>query len=83
MISFSRKDAKVLIKIEHGIFWGDGYFEFEINQSYEYQAELLKKALRDNLERHIKNIKEDSYNLGWKEAKAKSKKTTEFYGGWK
>lgn len=82
MIKFYRKDNKVQIDVEHGIFFNDGYFSLEINQSMDYQAELLKKALQDNLNKHLMIIKEKYYNEGWKDAKAKSGKRKSFWGGW-
>jgi len=82
MIKFSRDNSKVKVDLEHGIFFGDGYFSLEINQSMDYQAELLRKALQDNLNRHLERIKEKYYNEGWKDAKAKSGKRKSFWGGW-
>lgn len=81
MIRFKRKDTKVIIDVEHGVFNGGEYFELEINQSQEYQAELLRKAFQENLNKHLKQTKEKYYNMGWKHAKAKSKKWTSFWGG--
>lgn len=84
MITIKRKDEKVQFEIEHGIFYADQHFVLELNQAYPYQAELLRKAFQDNLNRHLINIKEKYYNEGWKNAKAKTKKKRhdDFYGGW-
>lgn len=83
MLKFWRKENIVYVCVEHGIFWGNEYFELEIHQGKDYQAELLREALNENLNRHITKIKEEYYNQGWKDAKAKTKKRTWFGGGWK
>ena len=84
MIRFGRVDSKVIIKIEHGIFRDSEYFDLELSQGQIYQAELLRQAFQDNLNRHQKELKEKYYNEGWADAKAKRKKRTEerFWGGW-
>ena len=84
MLQFIRKDNVVIVELQHGIFHDNGYFELEIQQNQKYQAELLTKALQENLNRHLSRIKRDYYNLGWKEAKARTRKrrSDEFYGGW-
>lgn len=83
MIKFGRNEKEVTIRIEHGVFHGEEYFSFTLPQSHEYQAELLQRQFNENLNRHLRQIKEKYYNEGWKEAKAKTRKRTDFYGGWK
>lgn len=83
MITFGRTDNKVIIKIEHGIFGTNGeYFELELSQGQDYQAQLLMKAFQENLSKRQKEMKEKYYNEGWADAKAKRKKRTIFCGGW-
>lgn len=88
MIHFKRNDNKVIIEIEHGIFPLDkGYFTRELEQTHPYQAELLRKAFQENLNKHLEHIKREYYNRGWKDCqrkgiKAKDRKKTEFFGGW-
>lgn len=82
MIRFLRDGNKVKINIEHGIFHSDSYFPLSIEQSADYQAELLRAALQTNLNRHLELMKQKYYNEGWKDAKAKTKKRTSFWGGW-
>lgn len=84
MITFGRNGNKVIIKIEHGIFGGTEYFELDIYQNQDYQAELLMKAFQENLSKRQKEMKEKYYNEGWADAKAKRKKRTgeRFWGGW-
>lgn len=83
MITFSRNDNKVIVKVEHGIFHGDQYFELDILQNYQYQAQLLRNALELNLSRKLEEIRKEAYEQGWKDAKAKRKKQTWFSGWWK
>jgi len=82
MIKFRRTENKVIVDIEHGIFHNDGYFSLDVNQNHDYQAELLRKAFQDNLNRHLQDIKEKYYNEGWKDAKAKVGRRSSFWGGW-
>ena len=82
MISFVRNGNKVVVKIEHGIFLSNDYFDLELHQDYDYQAELLRRAFQENLNEHIIKIKRKAYEDGWKDAKAKRKKSDYFYGGW-
>jgi hypothetical protein len=82
MISFSREENKVTIKIKHGLFYNGDYFSLPIQQSYEYQAELLRRQLENHLNDQLKRIKREAYNEGWKDKSAKRKKRDEFYGGW-
>lgn len=82
MIYFKRNENKVIVQVEHGVFYNDLCFELEIQQTYGYQAELLKEAFRKNLDSHLKKLKAEYYEQGHKDAKAKRKKRTDFYGGW-
>lgn len=82
MIKFKRVETKVIIEIEHGIFHDNGFFEREIEQGYKYQAELLMQAFQKNLNDNLTRLKEKYYSEGYKNAKAKTKKRTIFYGGW-
>lgn len=85
MIHFYRDENKVKIKIEHGIFGTNEYFETEIQQDFPYQAELLTLQLRENLNSKLAEIKREAYNQGWKDAKARTRKRKwdEFCGRWK
>lgn len=82
MIKFERRDNKVIVKIEHGIFGNNGYFETNIQESYDYQAVLLRRQLEEQMYNRIKLIKEKYYNLGWKNAKGHTNKQKYFYGNW-
>ena len=53
MLSFQRDKNKIKIHLQHGIFFSTEYFDLEINQDYSYQAELLRKALQENLNKHL------------------------------
>lgn len=83
MLKISRNENKLVVNIEHGIFGDDNIFELEINQQFNYQAELLRRQLNDNMNRYLKIMKEKYYNQGWKDAKAKKGgKRNNFWGGW-
>jgi hypothetical protein len=82
MISFKRTENKVQVNIEHGIFGQDDFFALYINQGIDYQAELLRNALQENLNRHLTDLKRKYYEKGWKDAKGKKKKESFFFGGW-
>jgi hypothetical protein len=83
MLSFFRKENKVIVKLEHGIWGSDEHFALEIGQSFEYQAQLLKDALNKNLQNNLERIRREAYNQGWKDAKAKTRKQTWFSWSWK
>lgn len=82
MIKFKQDGKKVKVYIEHGVFGNSESFFLEIQQEFDYQASLLRDQLQKNMDRHISKIKQEYYNRGWKDAKAKTKKRTEFYSGW-
>lgn len=85
MIKFGRDNTSVKVYVEHGLFGTSECFTLNIHQDHPYQAELLRNQLQENLNKHIKSIKEKAYNDGWADAKAKRKKKnwSEFWGGWK
>ena len=80
MIKFKRNNTLIEVEIEHGIFYNDDFYNLEIRCSGEIEAELLKRQLQKNLDKHLSKIYAHAYNEGWKNAKAKSKKRTDFYG---
>lgn len=85
MLSFKRKDNVVQILVEHGINHDGTHFELTINQNHEYQAELPKRQFQKHLEDKLKAVKQEAYNEGWKDAKAKRRKKIwmDFFGNWK
>lgn len=82
MIEFKRNENKVVIQVKHGIFYDGGYFEFELNQGFAYQAELMKRQFEKHMKHQLARVQREAYNQGWKDAKAKVKKETEFWGNW-
>jgi len=82
MIKFSRNETDVIILVEHGIWYNSDAFQLKINQSRPYQAQLLLEQFQENLNRELSRVKEKYYKEGWKNAKAKTRKRTDFYGGW-
>jgi hypothetical protein len=83
MLSFWREESKVVVHVQHGIFDNNVGFSLNIESGQPYQAELLLRALRDNLEKRLIDIKKQAYEEGWKDAKAKKKKQIYFWGSWK
>lgn len=83
MISFSRIENTVKVKVQHGIFHNDAHFALTINQDYEYQAQLLLNQLDKHLRNNLEAIRKEAYEQGWKDAKAKRKKKTWFSSWWK
>ena len=80
MISFERSENKVLVNVQHGIFFNDQYFQLDINQGHPYQAELLYRQLNKTLREKLESIRREEYEKGWKDAKAKRAKQTWFSG---
>lgn len=54
------------------------YFYWECGT--EWYSELLRKQLDERLWASLKKIREDAYNDGWKDAKAKKMRQTWFSG---
>lgn len=83
MVKILRNENKVLIRVESGVFQDGAYFEFDITQSHNYQAELLRRQFEKHLNDNLARLKREYYEAGWKEAKShKHTKRTNFYGGW-
>lgn len=83
MIKFGRTGTTVDIYVEHGIFYTGTAFHLKIEQSQDYQAQLLLQQLQKNMNAQLERIKQQYYEEGWKTAKAKKEpKRKYFYGGW-
>lgn len=83
MISFTRNDNQVIVKVEHGIFpANNSYFSLEITQAFEYQAELLRRQLHNHLSSKLEAIRQEAYNQGWKDAKSKKVPKRTWFSGW-
>jgi hypothetical protein len=80
MISFNRFGSRVKITIESGVLGNS--FLFEHNCGEEHFASLMSTAYNEHMNRKIRAIREQEYNKGWKDAKAKAKKQTWFSGWW-
>lgn len=84
MITIQRKDTKVIVHIQHGIFYNEYGYNLELTYESDATAELWSRQIRDNMERHLKAIATDAYNQGWKDAKGKKvPKRKYFWGKWK
>ena len=83
MISFSREGTKVRIDIETYIpKYSFRMFSFYWECDRESYAGLLAQHFDSELVQVLKDIREESYVQGWKDAKAKVEKETWFSGGW-
>lgn len=70
MISVNRKDKRVEIKIELGsIGWN---INFTNERSSEFDATLLEKFIKDELYKHISNMRREAYEEGWKDKASKN-----------
>lgn len=77
MIKIYRKKTYVFVEVDTNLDW---VVPFKWVQSSELDAVLLERHLRDELYSRVEAIREEAYNQGWKDAKAKRKKQTWFWG---
>ncbi len=82
MISFKRTDNIVVVQVKHGVLFNDEHFTLQIASSHAYQAELLNRQLKDQLENKLEAIRKEAYEQGSKDAKAKRAKKTWFSRWW-
>lgn len=55
-------------------------FTFECEE--QYAAQLLVADIEYQITEKLRNIRRESYNKGWKDAKSKKKKLRNFFGSW-
>jgi hypothetical protein len=78
MISITTRGKNVIVNIEF-CFPANGYSQkFSIEESHIVNAELIADNLRNNLERHIEDLRKEEYHRGWSDAKSKRAKSTLF-----
>lgn len=78
MIEYRASDANVKIVVDSGI----GKFTFIHECGQDYLASLMRDQYERHMQSEIKKIREQSYNQGWKDAKAKVAKERLFSGRW-
>lgn len=83
MFQFDRKESECLLKVKISIPGaGDWTYTFSRHEEDVPDAQLTVNAMEDWMNEKLKAIREDSYNEGWKDAKAKKKKRDWFAGWW-
>lgn len=81
MITFDRKEKQVVLEVSCFIpFWNDRVFSFYWNCEDEVYAGLLAYRFSREFERAVRTAREEAYNDGWKDAKAKRIRKT-WWGG--
>lgn len=83
MIRISRHNCSVKVTIETGLYNSSSevYLYFECgNQMF---ADLLTQKLGNELSKNIQAIRQEEYEKGWKDAKAKKAKTKWFSAAFK
>ncbi len=83
MVELSSKDKTVTVKIKGGWPVGDWVWTWSIDVGQEAYALLLVNNMRERMGYELSRIREDAYNEGWKNAKAKTTKRTWFSRCWK
>lgn len=81
MFTFIRDKTDVKVQIEAKSSVQARWFVFTWHCSDEVYADLLVKSFEANLEEKLKKARKESYDQGWKNAKAKQKRET-YFGGW-
>jgi hypothetical protein len=67
----------VSLKIPGADTW---YWTFHLSQHTDAEAQLLVNAINNNLEKVLKEIRKEAYEMGFKDARAKRRKETWFSG---
>jgi len=68
MIQISNQKEKVVVNIQLSINWS---IDLLYTRNCEMDAVLLRNQISNDLTEKIKKIRQDAYELGWKQAKAK------------
>ncbi|KKN30168.1 hypothetical protein LCGC14_0836820 [marine sediment metagenome] len=74
MFKFTRKGPQVVLEIARFCFNYDG--------SSESEAQLVLNAIESYIEDRLKTTRQDFYDWGYKDGKAKRKKCDWIGGGW-
>lgn len=80
MLCFKRVDSKVRVEVETGLL--NRYYCHEIDFNSELIAELVRQQYQKHMEATLKFIREEAYNDGWRDAKAKKAKRSIFKCWW-
>lgn len=78
MIEYRTTGDAVSIEINSGV----GKFTFKHECGRDYLASLMRDQHQKHMNSVLEEVRRQSYNQGWKDAKSKSKKVTWFKGWW-
>jgi hypothetical protein len=81
MIKFKVNEGHLRVEIETNI--DNKYIFLDWKTGDGLYSELLRRQLNNNMNKNLERIREEAYEQGWKDAKAKVKKKDWFYGWWK
>ena len=83
MIKFTRKGTRIRVEVAPNIPGADTWvFYFDRNESSEPAAQLLVNAFNDKMEQTLKATRQEFYDQGYRDAKAKRKKCDWIRGWW-
>lgn len=82
MIQIQSKDTQLIVRLFAGYPISEWEFTTTGNMQYEAYALLVAHNIREYIDKRIRSIREDEYNKGWKDAKAKKAKRTWFSCQW-
>jgi hypothetical protein len=77
MIGIKREGTKVIIPLEYGPL--NSIYPFSFDCGNEYYAELLKQHYYKKLTSLIEEVRQEEYNRGYKDGRAKRGKNTWFF----
>lgn len=78
MIRFSKDGTKVKVRVDHGLS-EDTHLVLNWECGSTLYSELLSSHLQKQLEKIVQQVRQEEYNRGWKDAKAKKAKCDYFY----
>lgn len=79
MIKVWKSGTQIKLEVDPGMS-DKSVMYFYWNCGTEWYTELLRKQLDERLRASLQKIREDAYNDGWKDAKAKKMRRTWFSG---
>jgi hypothetical protein len=79
MIEFIAESKEVAVKVTTSVGW---HITARFNCDSVLYAILLRKELDEKLNRELNRIREEAYQKGWRDAKAKKVKETWFSSWW-
>lgn len=77
MITISRDESKVKLKIENGPL--NSVYEFTYECGNRWYAELLRLHFTERLDNRIEEIRKIEYERGWNDHKKRNQKADWFY----